>query len=400
MAFLKMAYTGFQRFRKRRKNLTIVLIVCVSLVFFFVSLFSTENRNLHNFWVNSFIGGDIIISRDYKNFDFNNPTPPEFYFRMNQFLQGNRYIEQNVAPHLRVGALLESKKSTNSIPCLIIGANIQKEQKINKGLSVLDGRFPKPGKNEIILSEYVAANLNVKVGDQVIIYAITKEGYINFDLFTLVGYLSLSLAEQSNNQLKAYISIDKLREFTLTSPDTVSELLYKRDNTFFSWNLKGPYRIINGLRSFSTVRSIYLGFMFIEIVIFILLFSICINSIYQNIILSNIEREKEIGVYLTCGATPTWIRKLMILELIIYVGFCTLIGCIISFLIITGINALGIYSIDVPTELLMSCPHFIMRTDLPIFIETLVIFIFLVSVSSIKPIWKSTQIYRVVNLFN
>ena len=77
MALFNIAYKGFTKYRKRRKNLTVVLVGAYLLIFFFSSLFATINRNLWNYWVKDLIGGNIIAAKSVKMLDVYSPPKPD-----------------------------------------------------------------------------------------------------------------------------------------------------------------------------------------------------------------------------------------------------------------------------------------------------------------------------------
>ncbi|HEX3045681.1 MAG TPA: FtsX-like permease family protein [Bacillota bacterium] len=401
MAILKIAYKGFNKYRKRRKNLTVVLSGTFLLIFVFSALFSTINDNLRTFWVKDTCGGDFIVSKDLDFFDLGTQVPFENHFSYNRFLETNRKIEARVSPHLRTGVLLENRITNDSAPCMLTGLDLAREKQINDYIKLSEGRFFNPGKNEIILPEALAADIGAKRGEQIIIYANTKDGYQNYDLYQVVGYLELPPSAGILGQNVAFMPIDKIRELVMTENDTVSELLYQKKafSLYIGLNRANLYKVIDGLASYSVVRSLSLAFRFMAIVIFILVIVFAVSSIYHNIALMSLERTGEIGIYLTYGAKPGWIRKLFLMELVLYTLFCSLFGAVLSYLAVTGINGLGIYPIDTATEMLMASSHFLMKISPASFGLTGLIMLGLVILGSIRPIWKSTGSERIIDLF-
>jgi len=149
----------------------------------------------------------------------------------------------------------------------------------------------------------------------------------------------------------------------------------------------------------SIVRSLSMAFNFLEWVIFLLIFSLALSSIYHNVVLMNTERYGEIGVYLTYGAKPAWIQKLFLLELGIYTFYCSILGGIFSWLFIYGFNSLGIYPIDVATEIIMSSNHFLIQVEPMTFVTTFILLLGLMVAGSMGPIWRATSSQQVIGLF-
>lgn len=400
MELLRIAYSGFKKYRKRRKNLTVILIGSYFLCYFFISLFTTINNNLWTYWVKDFIGGDIIVSQKLQTYDIFTPISPDYYFDYLDFLKANRTFDKpQVSPRLRVGALLENKNSDNSVPCIVIGVDLQTEKKLNDYIQVDEGRLFDPSQNEMVIPESVASNINAKIGDQIVMYVKTKEGYLNYNLVKVVGFLSLSSASSYLGQNIAYMPISQVRDLTMSDDNTVSELLYVKKGIDIP-NRGSGYKVINALNSFSIVRSLSLAFGFLVIIIFLLIFSFSLSSIYNNVTIMSAERYKEIGVYLTYGAKPYWIWFLLLLELVIYTLYCSLFGGLFSLLVVVGINNLGLYPIDMPTEMLMSSSHFIMKIGPSLFISAFLILLCLVILGGLRPIWSATGNIRVSSLFS
>jgi ABC-type lipoprotein release transport system permease subunit len=399
MALFNIAYNGFKKYRKRRKNLTIVLVGAFLLIFFFSSLFATIHRNLWNYWVKDLIGGNIIASNAVKTFDVYSPPKPDNFISYQKFLRENPGLAAKVTPQLRAGALLENKATNDSNSCIITGLDLKKQRRLNDYLQISEGRYFKPGKKEIVLAESVALNIKAKIGEQIIVYIITKDGYPNFDLLTVVGFVKRQSAAMNVGEYIAYMAIDKVRELMMTDDDAVSELLYVNQGSHNIIGLHGPYKMYSGMSAISIVRSLSLAFSFLEIIIFLLIFSLAISSIYHNVILMVTERYSEIGVYLTYGAKPAWVRKIFLLELMLYAFYCSILGGIFSWGLIYGINSLGIYPIDLATEILLATNHFTITINGTMFAVSFVILLILVILGSLRPIWQATSSQQVIGLF-
>lgn len=402
MALMQIAYAGFKRYQKRRRNFTIILIGSYFLICFFMSFFVTANRNINYFWVKSYVGGDIVVSKNLKRYDFLHPVPPEYFFNYHKFLTLNSSYQNKVSPCLRIGALLQSKKTNDrSCYCIVNGVDSHNLQALEQPLKLFEGRLFQNDQNEVVLPESIAANLKAKIGDQINIYVVTKDGYPNFEMVKVVGFLDISLGAQTYfRQTMVYMPINKIRELTTVGNDDVSEIISIKNRGIFPAFLQGNYRNISGVTSFSMARSLFYAFGFLRIVILLLIFVVAASSIYHNVGLMNSEREKEIGIYLTNGAQPSWIRRLLFYELFIYTIYCSVLGGIISYLAISGFNNLGFYPINIPTQLLMACNHFTITNYLGIYLISFLIMLGLMIVGSAGPIWESTGINRITKLFH
>lgn len=395
-----IARKGWGRYRKKGKSLTVTLSGVFFIITFFISLFSAINENLWKYWVDDFIGGHFIIDENVENYDFFHPLPPEYFFSYREFLETNPELESLVAPHLKTGALLESRETQDSVDCIITGIDLEKETGLNDHIRICKGRFFQPGMNEIIVPESIGLTIGAELGDEIVIFFITEQGYFNYDLFTIVGFIDISPAASYFGQYSGFVPIDTLRGLLMSSEDTVSELLYVPGRRGFYSRFRRPgYRIVDGLFSFSVARAFSLAFKFLEYILFLLIFSFVVTVIYHNVVLINEERITEIGVYLTYGAGPYWVKSLMFLEIMIYTAYCALWGGIVSWLFLRGINSLGIYPIDMATEIVMASTHFTLRTGWDVFLRAFLVLLFLVGLGSYRPIWKMANSSRVVGLF-
>lgn len=401
---MQLALAGFKRYRNRKKNFTVITIGSYFLICIFMLFFRTVYQNIHQFWISNYVGGDIVVSKDIRAYDFQHPLSPQQYFGFHQFIHNNPAFKERVSPCLRVGASLEAKGIGRPIYCLVNGIDLRNKKGFVKQLKLLDGRIFNNHRNEVVIPEQLAYRIGVGLGDSLIIYIITKDGYQNFDLLRVVGFLDISLPAQTfYSQTMIYMPLAKLRELVMSGPDQVSEVVvYKKAGLFGALPLpllRGNFQQISGFTSFSLVRSIFYAFCFLEVIILFLIFAMAFCAIYQNVGLMNIEREKEIAIYLTTGAKPFWIRRLMLYELFIYTVYCSIWGGLLSLLFIAGINSLGIVPDILPMKLLLACMHFIIGNHWGTYLIAFFIILLLMITGSLGPVWRATGNIRISALF-
>ncbi len=400
MALIQIAYAGFKRYQSRRRNFTVIIIGSYFLVCVFMLFFRTAFQNIYEFWVANYIGGNIIVSKDVRAYDFQHPLPPENYFSFSEFINNNPAFKEKVSPCLRVGVLLEDKLFGRSMFCLVNGIDILNKKGFVKQLVLVEGRMFNNNRNEVVLPKQLAYRLGVGIGDSLVIYVMTKDGYQNFDLLKVVGFLNISLpAETFYSQTMVYMPLEKLRELVMIGPDQVSEAIVFKKVGLLRAPFRGNFKQVNGLTSFSLVRSLFFAFWFLEATILFLVFVMAFCTIYQNVGLMNIEREKEIGIYLTNGAKPCWIQRLMFYELLLYSVYCSIWGGLLSLLVVIGVNNSGIYPGDLPTKLLMACFHFVIDNHLETYLMSFLLILLLMIFGSVGPIWRATRNPLITGLF-
>jgi ABC-type lipoprotein release transport system permease subunit len=400
MALMEIAYAGFKRYQSRRRNFTVIIIGSYLLICIFMLFFQTTYQNIYQFWVANYVGGDIIVSKDVRAYDFQHPLSPEHYFNFHKFINNNPAFKEKVSPCLRVGALLEDKMFGRSMYCVVNGIDQMNKKGFVNQLNLVDGRMFNNRRNEVVLPQQLAYRLGVGLGDSLVIYVMTKDGYQNFDLLKVVGLLNIALPAQTfYSQTMVYMPLVKLRELLTVGSDQVSEVVVFKKLGLLRAPLRGDFQQISGFTSFSLVRSLFFAFCFLEVIILFLVFVMAFCTIYQNVGLMNIEREKEIGIYLTNGAKPFWIRRLMFYELLFYSVYCSIWGGLLSLLVVIGVNNSGINFSDLPTKLLMACDHFIIGNHFETYLLSFLIILLLMIIGSWGPIWRATENTRITALF-
>lgn len=393
---LKLALTGAKRYVHRLRNLSVALCVVFILTFFFLSLFHSLNYNLRCYWVDKYLGGDLIVSENEDFFDLTTPVPFENYVSYREFIKKNPNLEKITSPRIRVGMLLESSNENSlSRPVIITGIDYEKESNINNFINIIDGRMLHPGKNEIVLSRTIANYLSSNIGDKIYVFSKTVDSYDNADILTVVGfYETVTAAGFAFGDAYAYINLSTAKELLQT--DLVSEFV-----TYSSRfnHIRGQYTKKRGIDAVSlsrTVKIIY-DLMFVIIVILLLVFSAGI--VFQNITIMNEERKDEVAVYLTYGVKPQWLQWLMMFELIIYTALCSVFGVVISLIINIWLNSLGLFPVDIFSEILLGGDILILSRSPSLFLVTWFSLTLLVLCAAYHPVGKSVKELNIVQLF-
>lgn len=391
---LKLIIIGMNRYIKKTKNLTLVLILSYFLLVFFYSIFNQMSANVHEFWVDKFVGGNIIVESSVDYYDFYKPVNLSNSFDYNHFVEqaGDRSI--SFAPRLRTGALLEKDQEE---PMIIIGVDPEKELALGSHIVVEKGEWISRGKDEILLSQSMANSLGVKIGEKVIMTTMTIDGYPSYEFLTLKGYLSFGNLGMLYGDNIAYLPLDSLQKYTMVDSGYVNEVIVGSKESR-KLKLNKEYKLISGISTIGLSKMIYMAINILGLLLFILFATFLIHIISHNIIIIIESRKKEISVLLTFGAQPYWIRCIMFTELLFFSIYCSLIGSIISWLGLQGFNSLGIYSFDIGSEILLSTSHFLVSIQPDFFFGGfLVIFVFL-CIGSLLSIFKYTGAYSIKSL--
>lgn len=349
ITYLKLAGKGFNKFRKRRRNLTLLLIGGFFILIVTFSLFSSIFANQQSYWGDLMLGSGVITVDDA---DYEVTIPPDYdeYF---SFTEVKESLPADIlsTPRLRVGANLEGYDSENQKNYSLWGVDVEQELDLTPKIFVIEGRFPEEGAREIALFPQGAGALNVQVGDQVIIYLNTVDGYPNYDLVEVVGFLSFRGARfhmYAHNIV--YTSLSFLQDLKMMETDQVSEILFRTDGFFDNWhinrNLSEDFQRLAPHESIGMYYAITELYGFFKWLIFFLVLAVLISAVYHNISLIIKERLREIGVYITYGAKKGWVIRLWLFELTLYLLYCSVWGLLFAFLFVSLLNTLEIYAIN------------------------------------------------------
>ena len=404
LTYLKITFKSFLKFRKKRKSLTLVLSGAFFLIFFLISLFSTLFYNIEEYWGKMLLGTGSIVLSNYDNYKVTKPAKKEYYFSIKELENKLDGIEGiNFSKRLRVFSLLEGYRSGQKYPLVLIGMDAENELAVTSNLQLSEGRMPQDGKNEICFFLNISGRLDVSVGDTVIAYVKNVDGYMDYDLLTVSG-----IVEPKNTQyfyasmMIGYVPLSFVTSIKAVDKDVVSEVVYSTDSFIdefmLKFNLPDNFKTVDMWNSEDVPLTMGWIYKFMLWVLLILIIGIVFSSIYHNVHLMLLERYREIGVYLTFGASEWWIMRLLLGEFTIYLFYCSLIGSLISTLLITGINSIGLKAMSRVTEVFLCSSQFSIFISLKYFLFSFIILWIVVVLASIKPILKGVTEDVIVKL--
>lgn len=394
---LKLAFSGCLRYQRRLKNLTAALTIVFILSFFFISLFTSLNSNLRDYWVGNYIGGDLIANKGEKFFDLTKPIKFENYINYNDFISENRALEKFTSPRIRCSVRLEGDNLDEIVarPVIMTGLDYEKEKLLNDFITIEEGRMFNPGSREVILPQSVASDLGANIGEKVYAFATTIDSYSNAEALEVVGfYKTVQAAGFAFGNFYAFMDLSVIQELIQT--DLNSEIFIYGDRFV---NLKGDYVKNDSIKAISISRTIKMAYDVMFYVVITLLLIFCFGVVLQNITMMNEERKGEIAVYLTYGAKPIWIKSLMLLELVLYILFCSVLGAILSLFLNIWLNSLGLYPVDIFSEILLGGRELVLLRSFPLFVKTWIYLTVLVLVAGYYPINKCVQAMNIIGLF-
>ncbi len=392
---LKLAWTGFCRFRERRRNLTIVLVCIFFLMCFFTTIFLTLFNNMEKYWLETVVGGDLIVAKTEKRINIFRPIEQESYFSYSEIKDKYDISGKLHSPRLRVPVVIENGDYEKGL--IVLGVDPEKERSVTPNLDLAEGRYIKEGA-EICISQIVAGQLGVAVGDEVIIFLHTKDGYVNVDFIKVTGIIEYeTINEYMGSGVLGFVPIEHLRSLQHISTDDISEIVCRDLNFLQKWRIVRDYNIIDGLATIPILVLIRLFFRFFLLVFFLLIVLIAFSSSYNNIQLSIGERQREMGVYLSFGAQPGMLKRLFNMEMTIYSIYCCFMGSILSTLAFSALNRAQLYTDFSPVfQVFLSTSHFTVNYDFRVYLLSSALIWIVLITSSSKIVDRTSQTEEIV----
>jgi len=181
---------------------------------------------------------------------------------------------------------------------------------------------PKPGGEvEALVGVGLAKSMNVKVGDGLTILAMTSDGALNGVDVQIVGIVNSGIAELDSR----YVRITLPAAQRLLQSDRVTNLvvgLDKTENTDLAFNQIAPRlrglpqqmelkKWIDLATYYKQVNNMFNGiFLFMGVIVFFMVLMSSVNTL----LMSMLERTREIGTMLAMGTPRFWVVALFMLE--------------------------------------------------------------------------------------
>ncbi len=396
-SMLRMVFAGFGRYRKTRKNLSAALSFIFFLILFFVSLFSALGRNLEAYWVDSVLGGDYAVSRAESYVDIMKPVNPDNYFDPVAFYVRNPRAKAVSSPRLRVGVMAEAGDGDFENMFILVGLDPVREKELFDSIQLEAGSYFSGTKAEIILPPSIMGALGVSLGGDVVLAAQTSMGFLNMERARVVGVRKDSSTSFIFGNYQGFAPLELVR--SLVGTELASEILIQPGALGNFSGLRGPFRLSPAIESFGIARAVSLAYGFLRLMILLLLGAFALGIVYQNLSLMNEERRAEIGLYLSYGASPSWVATLMYGELSLYILYCALLGGSLAVAALGGLSLAGLYPIDTVTEVMLGGKRLSLWPGPEALISSFALFMSVVFASSSLPIWKAVLNQNIVSMF-
>jgi putative ABC transport system permease protein len=343
---LSMAWRNIWRNTRRTLITIFAVIFAVTIAVFSWCIALGEHEQMINDALKLFPGHIQVHAKGYWNDKtiYNSFEPPADLIAA---LSADERVSA-VTTRLSVDSLISSDTNTSGV--VLVGMDPATEFSSVKE-KVIKGKFLTPGDTgAIVIGESLANNLNVSIGDQLVILTQAYDGSIGAQIFTVSGIFKGGSMEFDRGM--ALVNIEAA-QYLLSMPGLVTELTVmlkqERDTDKVVRAIKDrldpktyevmPWQtLIPDLVQFVELDNLF-GYIYYFMILIVVIF-----GIMNTILMAVMERYREFGVMMALGTKPKQIIWLILSEsaMIALVGI--LIGNILGF-------AVSYYYTQVPIDL-------------------------------------------------
>ena len=321
LSFLRMAFRNLIR-HKRRTLITGLMIFFGSFFIIFLLAYGYSFNQSFGEAVSESLTGDLQIhtaGEDEEDISF--LISPE---QVKEIALSKTEVEA-ISSRIEYFGSLSTGEEERFVE--IKGIEPDKETKINSRLEAVKGEWLSPGGDEILISQDIADELNIEPGAELIIMTNTPAGYLNgiaLETAGIVGAEGMDLFLTDS----IFIDISSLRELLFLEENEIEYLILgladgvsQQDTTAilenefaasgFNLNIKGWQDIDAPYSGMSLLNRLVPGIVLVIILI------IAAVGIINTVLMSVMERKKEIGTLTAMGTSSREVIWLFLLEALI-----------------------------------------------------------------------------------
>jgi putative ABC transport system permease protein len=242
-------------------------------------------------------------------------------------------------------------KGNTTTSFLGLGVEPDRERKMEFPVRIRDGADlppepPPEGEDRVLLATGLARTLGARPGDTVTVLSMAGEGSLNAVDLVVAGIYTTGVADLDTRMLKIHLASAR----RLLGTDRVSDLVVTLDRSSDSDRLRGeiegrlrkidPSVRLLGWRErapfYDQVAALYSGvFWFLGAIIFVLV----VLSASNTLLMSILERVREIGTLLAIGTSRAQVTILIVAEALWLGLIGAVVGDLLGLILIVVINA-------------------------------------------------------------
>jgi ABC-type lipoprotein release transport system permease subunit len=231
-------------------------------------------------------------------------------------------VVEAAAPRVFAGGLVSSGEST--VAGILMGVDPELEAEVSSLMKgMVRGRAPAAATNEILIGTEMARQLEVDVGDELILVAPAADGSMGNDLYTVSGVYQSGMAELDGSY--AVVPIGTLQILVALDPGRIHEIAATVTDPWMA--PEAADRLTAGLSplglevevaAWTELRPEMLDYAQLadgwRFVVIFIVFAIAIFGVANTMLMATYERRREIAVMLALGTTPFSIVRSVLSE--------------------------------------------------------------------------------------
>jgi putative ABC transport system permease protein len=334
---LRFAWRNIWR-NKRRSSITIAAIaIGMAGILFMIGMMNGWLVNMIDNSVKLETGSIQIHVKGYQE----DPSVDKLIMDPNSIIKKISTLKElsGISPRIKAFGLVSH--SDNSVGAMLVGIDPAKEKRVtNLYQNMAEGDYNSIVENNtVLIGKIMAQNLDVKVGDEIILLTQGADGSMGNDLFKVGGifesaslemersfvYMGLASADQllstygGINELAVNIQdVNKAKEVR----NEIAKAINDNNYEVFSWD-----EILPGI---AQMVVFFLGAIYL---FYFIVFGIAAFGISNTLIMAIFERIHEIGVLRALGTNPGQIFLMTVFESVIMGMVGSIIGAALGYLI-------------------------------------------------------------------
>ncbi|MCH1570929.1 MAG: ABC transporter permease [Longimicrobiales bacterium] len=244
----------------------------------------------------------------------------------------------NATARLYGGGLLSSGDETKA--GLLLGVAPDREREVSTLLDgLIEGRLPEPNAYEVLVGAEMASQLELAVGDEVVVVAPAADGSMGNDLFTLVGLFETGTPGIDANY--AILPLPDLQILMAMDPTRVHEIVMTVERP---WHTQAIATAIAGdleggdpavlVRPWMELRPELFEYVSLfdaaNLIIVGIIFAMAVFGVANTMLIGTFERRREFAVVRALGTTRGGVGRTVVYEGIILGTLALLAGALIT----------------------------------------------------------------------
>lgn len=332
----------------RRSAITLAAIIfgCISLIVFGGFVHSMY-EGMRESMIRSQLGHIQIYAEGFSQ--YGKAEPERYLVSLEQFQQVQTILEQQtpalaITPRLNFGGLLSDGKQ--SLPVMGVGVDADNEVLLSSAINIVEGSdlFPDDAAGAQ-LGEGLFRSLDVKVGDYLTLLSSTADGAINAVDIQIAGVINTGVKELDDRVVRVNLAYaqDLLYTSKMTrivillnnTSDTelvVETLRQAFDEQNLQLEIKSWFELADFYHQVVSLFDGVFGFVTVIVLIIVAL------SISNTMLMSVMERTREIGTIRALGGTPLQVVRMILMEATVLGIIGCLFGILLGMLAAKGIT--------------------------------------------------------------